>query len=433
MTNKRLEVSLKLRSWLFPGLVAVTFILSLIFPFKGWWIIILSLGLSLLFSFWSMHSIKNNFDITREMRFGWARVGDVLEDRIIVNNQGMLPTMWLEIMDQTTIPGNKNTIATSLSPSMKFTWKKKHMCTRRGVYRIGPTSVHTSDIFGFYKLSFHDPSETNILITPPTIPLPQIEVASGGQTGDGRMVSGLVEQSVAVSTIRDYQPQDPLHYIHWPTTAKRNELSSRVFENTPTGNWWIIQDMYGPTQYGMENRNTVEAGIILSASLTEKGLRRGKAVGLISNDRAHTWITAQHAGDQSVKILQALALFEVGSLPLKELLKKSIGAFRQTASLIIITSDISMDWWEPVIWLKAKGMIPTLLLFDPTSFGTEVNIQPVFAKLRNSAIHTYKLDANLFSEKLNVKENPLWEWRVFGTGKAIPVKKPKDQTWKRLR
>ena len=430
--HKKLEATLKLQGWLLPVLLAILIALSIIFPFKGWWVIILSLGLSFLFSFYTMHALKNHLLILREMRFDWAQVGDVLEDRITVHNQGVLPTMWLEIVDQTTIPGNKKSIATSLSPNMKFTWKKKHICTRRGVYRLGPTSVQTSDIFGFYQLTVHDPSETNILITPPTIPLPQIEVASGGQTGDGRMVNGFIEQSVAVSTIRDYQPNDPFHHIHWPTTAKRNELTSRVFENTPTGNWWIIQDMFEVTQYGTENRNTVEAGIILSASLAEKGLRKGKAVGLISNDRAHTWISAQHAGDQSLKILQALALFEVSALPLKELLKKSIGAFRQTASLIIVTSDISMDWWEPLIWLKAKGMIPTLLLLDPTSFGAEANIQPILTILRNSAIHTYKLDADLFSEQLNVKENPLWEWRVFGTGKAIPVKKPKDQTWKML-
>jgi uncharacterized protein (DUF58 family) len=431
--EKNLEIDLRLRIKSLPIFLGLLLLLAIIFPFKGWWIALLAFGISFLFSTFSIHNLKKNLSIIRETRFEFAKVGDVIEDRIIVYNQGDFPTTWLEIIDHTNIPGSKNSIAPSVDPKNKYIWHKRHLCTRRGLYRLGPTMIHTSDLFGLYNLTIFNPSEANILITPPVVPLPQIEIASGGRTGDGRIDRSIIEQSVSVSTIRDYQPQDPLRYIHWPITAKRNKLSSRVFDNTPTGNWWIIQDMYSPIQCGAENNNTLEAGIILSASLAIKGLRNGKAVGLIANDHQHTWITPQHASDQSMKIMRTLALSETGSQSLKDLLRKSLSLFKQKASLVIITPDISMEWWGSLVSLKAKGLIPTLLIFDINSYGVEGNIERVIKKLRNENIQTYVIKSEMFKELTEVKENPLWEWRILGTGKAVPIKKPKDLSWKRLR
>ncbi len=428
----KLEVDLQLRIWLLPVLLGVLLLLAIIFPFRGWWILLLALGMAFLFSTLSVHELKNNLVISREMRHDWAQVGDVFEERIIVQNKSALPTTGLEIVDETNIPGTQKGIGTSLSPHGKFTWQNRNVCTRRGLYRLGPTTIHTKDLFGVFKLSIHDPSQANILITPPVMPLPQIQVASGGRSGDGRMSRGFVEQSVAVSTTRDYHPTDPYHHIHWPTTAKRNTLSTKVFEKTPTGNWWIVQDMFKPVQWGDEKNNTLEAGIILSASLADKGLRNGKAVGLITNDRQRTWIPPQHSSSQSMKILRALALCEAGDLSLKKLLENAIGAIKQTASIVIITPDVSMDWWEPLAWLKAKGLIPTILLMDPKSFGAEGDTRRALTRLWNAGVQTHAIKSTMFAEQMEVQENPLWEWRVFGTGQAIPVKKPKDLTWKRL-
>ena len=431
--NENLETHLKLRIKILPFLLGFFLLFTFVFPFKGWWIALLALGLAFLFSSFSIYHLKNRLRIVREMRFNFAKVGDVLEDRIIIHNDSSFPTIWLEISDLTNIPGSKKSIGTNVDPNNHFTWRKRHLCTRRGLYRLGPTKIQTKDLFGFYELTILNDSEANILITPPVVPLPHIEVASGGRTGDGRTDRSLIEQSVAVSTIRDYQPQDPLRYIHWPITAKRNELSSKVFENTPTGNWWVIQDMYGPVQCGEEKNNTLEVGILLSASLAVRGIQETKAVGLIANNHQHTWISPQHASDQSMKIMRALALSEKGEISLKDLLQKSLALFNQKASLVVITPDITLNWWNPLISLKAKGLIPTVLLFDPKSYGAEESSDHVIQELRNAGINVYSIKSDMFKEQMEVKENPLWEWRVSGTGKAIPIKKPKDLSWKRLR
>lgn len=429
---KTLKVKLTVEIWQLPVALGLLIILAIIFPFEGWWIIVITLGLSLAFSYFTLHTLQNNLKIHREMRFEWAVVGDVLEERITIQNKALIPTTWMEIVDHTNIPGHNQAIGTNVGAQSQAIWRKSQTCSRRGLYHLGPTTVQTGDLFNIFHLSIHDPTEVNILITPPVVPLPQIEVASGGRTGDGRMTKGIFEKSIAVSTIRDYQPQDPLNHIHWPISAKRDELTSRVFENTPTGNWWIIQDMNKKVQMGDKTNNTLEVGIILSASLANKGIESGKAVGFISNNRQQSWISPQHASDQTMRILRTLALSEEGDISLEELLKKSRHSFRQTASLIIITPDITLEWWESLIWLRAKGLIPTVIILDPESFGENKSAQTTLTKLQTAGISGFTISAEMFADHINIKENTPWEWRVFGTGQAVPVKKPQTPDWKRF-
>ena len=426
------EVRIKLRLWIIPCILGLVFVLAIIFPYKAWWTILIALGLVLAFSSYSIHHLKHDLHIQRQVRYGWAKVGDLLEERIKITNSGIIPAFWIEIEDHTNIPGHHKAIGTSVDANNHTTWEKRLVCMRRGLFNLGPTTIHTSDLFGLFELSIHDPTTANILITPPILPLPHIEVASGGRSGDGRVKQGTIEQSVVVSTIRDYQPQDPLHHIHWPLSVKHQHLTTRVFENTPTGNWWIIQDMNQSVQVGDTINNSLEVGIILSASLANQGIKSGKAVGLITNDHQDTWINAQHTSAQSMKILRSLAVAQPGKIPLAHLLRNSRSSLRQTASLIIITPDVSPEWWEPLIWLKAKGLIPTLLVLDPASFGAQGDAKQLIIRLQNAGIPGYAIQAEMFADQLDIKETPLWEWRVFGTGKAVPIKKPHDLTWKSL-
>lgn len=426
------HIQVKLRLWIIPIIIILVFLLGAFFRYEGWWTILLTFGLVLAFSGYTIYHLKNNLEIQRQMRFGWAKVGDVLEERIIVHNHGPLPTHWIEIEDHSDIPGRQKAIGTSVDANNDTTWHIRHVCTRRGLYRLGPTTVHTSDLFGLFQVSIHNPTAANILITPPILPLPTIEVASGGRVGDGRFSKGVLEQSIAVSTIRDYHPHDPLHHIHWPLSAKHNELTTRVFENTPTGNWWIIQDMNQDVQVGDTQTNSLEVGIILSASLANEGIRAGKAVGFIANDQQHTWIPAQHTSDQTMKIMRSLALSKAGNFPLAHLLRTSRDSFQQAASLIVITPDLRSDWWDPLIWLKVKGLIPTILLLDPSSFSAEGDPKVLIRKIQNYGIHAYTIRKEMFSDQLEIEEEPVWEWRVFGTGQAVPIKKPVDPSWKNL-
>lgn len=93
---KTTQVSLSLRLWIIPGVLVVVFVLAFVFPYEAWWTILIALGLVLTLSAYSIYHLQNDLQIKRQMRYGWAKVGDVLEERILVRNSGPIPAYWID-------------------------------------------------------------------------------------------------------------------------------------------------------------------------------------------------------------------------------------------------------------------------------------------------------------------------------------------------
>ena len=90
---------------LLPILIGVLLLLQLTFPYRGWTILLIGLGGLWLASFLWAHKLAGNLQLSREMRFGWAHVGDRLEERFTLTNTGFFPALWAEIVDHSTLPG----------------------------------------------------------------------------------------------------------------------------------------------------------------------------------------------------------------------------------------------------------------------------------------------------------------------------------------
>jgi hypothetical protein len=72
---------LKLNTRLLPALVGLLLLMQLIVPYRGWLILLVGLGGGWLVSYLWARSLAQGLRLTRETRFGWAQVGDRLEER----------------------------------------------------------------------------------------------------------------------------------------------------------------------------------------------------------------------------------------------------------------------------------------------------------------------------------------------------------------
>ena len=57
---------------------------------------------------------------------------------------------------------------------------------RRGVYELGGTTLRSGDPFGIYSVEIFLPEKSTLVVMPPVIPLPSVEITPGGWMGDGR-------------------------------------------------------------------------------------------------------------------------------------------------------------------------------------------------------------------------------------------------------
>lgn len=422
-----------LQAWWIPTIVVVVMITQVLAPYRGWRILITGLGGAFILSWLWSRSLARALDLTRQMRFGWAQVGDRLVERFTVRNNGWAPAVWAEISDQSTLPSYEVSRGTGVSSFDSIRWHTEAVCLRRGLFTLGPTKIQTGDPFGIFGVTINFSSSMPLLVLPPIVPLPSIQVAPGGRSGDARPRSNTLDRTVSAASVREYATGDSRRWIHWRTTARRDELYVRLFEGTPSGDWWILLDMDRHVQVGDGDDATDEHGVILAASLADRGVRLRRAVGMVAQGEDLVWMPPEEGEGQRWEILRSLALITRGDQPLSEVLTRVGSSIGRDASMIVITPSPSTAWVEALVPLIRRGTVPTVMLLDPISFGGRGSVDTVRGALENLGVAHYQITQDL----LNIPENRPgrqgeWEWRVLGTGKAIAVRRPEQEPWRTI-
>ena len=428
-----MKSSIRLDARLLPLLVIVLLILQLVDPSRVWMVLLVGLGGLWLISFLWARSLNKHLTLLREMRYGWVQVGDALEERFTLKNSGWLPATWVELDDHSSLPGYDASLATGVDGVGTNRWRKKGTCNRRGLYQLGPTSLYTGDPFGIYSVTLTDPAKAMLMVMPPVVPLPPLEIIPGGYSGEGRPIPDAPERTVDASSVREYMPGDSIRLVHWKTTARREKPYVRLFDGTPATDWWVLLDLQSEAQAGIGEEFTEEHGIILAASLADRGLRSHRGVGLIVNGISLDWLPPRAGMGQRWEILRRLALAAPGSTPLAEVLERARPNLGRNASLLIISPTSRQDWLDAVPLLRRRGIRPTVLLLDLHSFDPKRNNAGVVTGLKKMQVACHMLPREIFDRpEAQPGTHGQWEWRTSALGKAIPVRAPEDHSWRRL-
>jgi len=153
-----------------------------------------------------------------------------------------------------------------------------------------------------------------------------------------------------------------------------------------------------------------EHGIILAASLMNWSLENGRAVGFGANGKNLSWHRPKLDETQKWTILRALALLEKGADPLSRLLEVARHTIRFRSSLIIITADLSGNWLNPVLLMRKKGIIPTILLLNAPAFGGQGNAKLLRKRLISLGLNNYLINPE-YLDSMEVQLSPATQKR----------------------
>jgi len=421
-----------LNARLLPLLALAALIMQIIDPSRIWTIFLVGLGGLLVISYVWARTLQRGLTLQREMRYGWAQVGDTLEERFSLKNSGWLPATWVEVDDQSTLPGYNASRGTGVDAASANQWITSGTCAQRGLYLLGGTSLSTGDPFGIFTVHIEDPARATLMVMPPVVPLPHLEITPGGYSGEGRPLPNAPELTVNANSVREYAPGDSLRLIHWPTTARQQKPFVRLFDGAPASDWWILLDLQDAAQIGSGPDSTEEHGVILSASLADRGLRARRSVGLVLNGKTLGWLPPRPGENQKWDILRALALAERSGTPLSDLLEHARPALGRYASLVIITPTTHTDWLDALIPLRWRGIQTSVLLLDSQSFGGKASQTPLRDALDKMGIAHHIIPRDLLDHPAAQPGTHHWEWRITPTGRSVPVQTPGESAWRKL-
>lgn len=408
----------QLRARLLPLVVAVLLLVQWLDPYRGWKVLLIGLGGVLGIGFVWTWLLAGRVGVERDMHRGWAQVGDKFMERIAIRNRAPVPAPWLEIRDRSTLPQAAAGRVLRVAANEEKLWTRLHVCSRRGLFTLGPMSLNVGDPFGIFTAHLEQAESRSLLVTPPIIRLPRIDVAPGGRIGEGSPRPHTLNRRASVAGLREYVPGDSLRLIHWPSTAHHNSLVVRRQEGVTTQDWWILLDLNRRVQAGTGDQSTEELAIILAGSLADKGLRHGKKVGLAAFSPDLTWLEARSDPGHRARILRALAVAKPGYRSLADLLKLVKHSRAASASLVIITPDPNQTWIGTLAPILRRGAVATVLLADPNSFGKAAELSPLRGSLARLRTSNYVFEKELLEHpELRRRDQVPWEWfRGVGEG-----------------
>lgn len=392
------KVEQRLKARILPFLVAILLLLQFIDDYRGWRILLAGLGGAWLIGYLWARSLAQGIRLRREIRFGWAQVGDRIIERFTLRNTSRFNALWIEVVDHSTLPSYNASSVVTVEGDKTIKWFKEAVCTSRGLFNLGPIDILTGDPLGLYTVKIEYPTSIPLLVMPLVVPLPTIEVAAGGRPGEGRVRASVIERTVSAAYVREYQPGDQYRWIHWPTSAKHGSLYVRLFDGTPAGDLWIMLDLHREVHVGVGQDSTEEHEVILAASLADRGIRSGQSVGLIAANHDLVWLPPRGGETQRWQILYALAKVRPGDRPLAELLTRTRPILRWGTNLTIITPSIDLRWVEALVPMIGQGVIPTVLLLDSVSFGGADDPVDIQSSLIQLGVAHYIIPRNLLDE-----------------------------------
>ncbi|MEA3344836.1 MAG: DUF58 domain-containing protein [Chloroflexota bacterium] len=420
-------VTLKLNSRLPLVLLTVFLFQHLVSPSRVWIYLICGLGGLLVVSYLWAREMAENVRASRELRYTWIQVGDLLEEQFSLVNYSFLPVLWAEINDGSDVPGYSASRVEALSANDERSWTPQGRCSRRGLFTLGPWQVRMGDPFGLFRVVLQYPEFETLLIYPPVANLPPIRLPEGTTVGSLRSPIRALHITTDAASIREYAPGDNLRRIHWPSTARRRKLMSKEFDEEPSGDLWIILDMDEEVQAGEGEESTEEYGVILASSLADQVLRDNRAVGLVAHSEKRVFIPQGRGRAQLWRILRGLARVTTASnSTLAETLEGERENLRRGTTALVITPSIDPEWVGELLTLSQQGIATTAILLDAPSFDdrTDGSTLAIRSLLADHGIPTHIVGQG-YPFQIQLRQPAgRWEFKVLGTGRAIAVRRP---------
>lgn len=412
--------------WLLYSIAVNLFILFL-FPARVWVATLIVLALIQGLAYVWARSLLGNVVWSREVRQAVMVAGDRIVESFEIENPSPFPLLWAEIHDHSDMPGYSAGRVEAVDARGHKRWETQGICERRGVFHLGPWEVLSGDPFGLFRIRWRFPVERTVLVYPRIVRLPEITLPRGHMRGRAREWRPSPVEDISAAGVRPYLPGDPLRRIHWPSTARRGTLFSRLFDMEPSGDLWLVLDLNADVQVGEGERSTEEYMVVLAASLAARMLAEGRAVGLACSGKHPALIPPRGGTGHLWQLLGHLARARSApGAPLPDFLERVVMTAARGCTVVLFTPATSTEWIPRLVAAYRRGLAASVIWLDPGTFLPEHRPDPrgpaLHALLTRHAIPVHVITADFpFEIALKIRRKRT-EYRVLpGTGRVIRV------------
>lgn len=363
--------------------------------------------------------------LQRESRVLRHQVGQIFEERFKLTNRFPFIRLWVEIRDESELPGNSGSRVLSLiGPRQQRSYIAYTILNKRGLFRLTPTLLVSGDPFGLFQNKSKLTSANELVVLPYVVELKNFPSPVGMFPGGRAVRRKAAEITPHAAGVRDYAPGDALRRIHWPTSARRERLMTKEFDQDPQADVWVFLDAHAPVHYQVPEEaapviqrvdqlwiwqrqaqvklpiDTFEYAVSAAGSVINYYIKQGRTVGFVSAGEILTAISPERGERQLNKILETLTFLNPdGTLPLVGLVEAQAPSLPRASTVVLITPSSDPDVDLAVDYLIMRNLRPVIVYVDTNSFGADQGDSGIIYRLKQRGVPVTVLrkDADLAS------------------------------------
>ena len=250
-------------------------------------------------------------DASRHLHPPRVHAGDDSRVELVIVNRGRSRTPVLTLRDALGGPGGApgtrraRFLLPPLAPGQDDRASYRLPTEARGAFEIGPLEAAATDPFGLATRTTAVAPVAELIVYPHVDPIRPLPHTSGNdQMATGSHPTAMGPAGHDFYALRGYQVGDDLRRVHWPSTARRDELMIRQHEMPWQGRATVVLD----TRSRFHTGDSFETAVSAAASIVSAGWREGSPVRLLTTDGADSGFGAGQAHVES--LLSRLAVLQ---------------------------------------------------------------------------------------------------------------------------
>jgi uncharacterized protein (DUF58 family) len=309
----------------------------------------------------------DGLSIERKSRYQRRQVGEVFEETILITNNSIFPVHWLQIRDLSDISTSHSNRVIGLLPGQHTRMiRESSFLQKRGRITLSPFEVTSSDPLGCFSSKRIIETAGSLIVLPYKETLLPGKVLKNKNDQGSFSIQVLNQTSIMNNSVREYVNGDAINRIHWPTTAKKGTLHTKLADFQVQKAVWILMDCNKGIHYRriVENGNdklffldaarlkwsysqpadTMEAAVSITSSLAVTLLKMGISVGLAFNEELiRVFLPGVGVRQQSI-LQEALTYIQPrSSLSIVSALSGLINQIGAGSKLFLVTPDDSVE------------------------------------------------------------------------------------------
>lgn len=332
-------------------------------------------------------------DVNRRLGSSIVHDGDTTTVTLVIENFGRRPVRQLIIEDDVNRLGVATFEVAKILKGAISTATYRVTCRPRGVYRVGPTTIRSTDPLGLAEVRSRVGPVDRIVVYPAVEELSGFPIVRGQ---DPAMQASRPEHSRQGGedfyTLREYQRGDDLRRVHWPSSAKTDDLMIRQLETPWQARALVMLDVRS-SSYGSQQafENAVSGAATIVTHLISSGFDADLWAGGVQTMDANRYGAAM----EQLALVTPDAQIDIEQVASKIRQKGGGGALVIVTgvpdqSLINVQQLLSGDYPTTVLMTSADSSTPTLVGFHRLGVTTVAITpegswaQPWLAAMRSS-------------------------------------------------